>query len=443
MKNIVIIGNGIAGITAARHIRKQSNDAITVISEESKHFFSRTALMYIYMGHMRYEDTKPYEDWFWEKNKIDLLMARVEAVDFKNKKLTLSDTSNLEYDVLIIATGSKPRKIQVEGEELKGVQGLYSLQHLQSLEKLSDRIHHGVVIGGGLIGIELAEMLHSRGKQVTMLVREPHFWSGVLPKEEGAIVHKQIVENKVKIEYEEEVQAFHGDRYIDKVITKTGKEIPCDFAGVSIGVIPNIDFLRDTELETDRGVLVDDYLSTNQQDVYAIGDCAQLRKPLLHRKAMEQVWYTGRMMGETLANTVCGNKTPYKPGVWFNSAKFFDVEYQTYGFVPNRYDSDDAPATFYWETPDQYKCVRLVFDKQKGDLLGVNTFGIRMRHEVVDRWIREKKSVDEVMTEMRDANFDPEFYKKHEQEILHTYNRQFNKDLRLKKKSWKRILIGK
>jgi NADH dehydrogenase FAD-containing subunit len=87
-RKIVIIGNGISGITCARNIRKADDQAdILVISGETDYFFSRTALMYIYMGHMKYEHTKPYEDWFWEKNRIALLKAWVEIVDFESKRL--------------------------------------------------------------------------------------------------------------------------------------------------------------------------------------------------------------------------------------------------------------------------------------------------------------------------------------------------------------------
>ncbi|MCA6414900.1 MAG: FAD-dependent oxidoreductase, partial [Cytophagales bacterium] len=110
MKHIVIIGNGISGITAARNIRKRSNDNITVISGETEHFFSRTALMYIYMGHMKYENTKPYEDWFWKKNKIELLKDYVEKVEPESKQLVLRSKGNLNYDILIIASGSKSNK---------------------------------------------------------------------------------------------------------------------------------------------------------------------------------------------------------------------------------------------------------------------------------------------------------------------------------------------
>ena len=95
--DVVIIGNGISGITAARWIRKLSSDRIIVISSESDHFYSRTALMYIYMGHMRYEDTKPYEDWFWEKNGIELVRDQVTNVNYENRDCQLLSGNNISY----------------------------------------------------------------------------------------------------------------------------------------------------------------------------------------------------------------------------------------------------------------------------------------------------------------------------------------------------------
>jgi NAD(P)H-nitrite reductase large subunit len=180
---VVIIGNGISGITAARHIRKQSEHEILVISGETEHFFSRTALMYIYMGHMQYENTKPYEDWFWEKNRIDLKKAWIESIDFDKKSLQTSDNEIIPYDKLILALGSKPNKFGWKGQDLEGVHGMYSFQDLEKLENRSKKIKTGVIVGGGLIGIELAEMLHSRGQHAILLVRENSFWNNVLPKE--------------------------------------------------------------------------------------------------------------------------------------------------------------------------------------------------------------------------------------------------------------------
>ena len=118
-KSIVIIGNGISGITAARHIRKQSDHTITIISEETPYFFSRTALMYVYMGHMRFEHTQPYENDFWEKNKINLRSERVTQVVNKKQILEFETGATLAYDILIIASGSKPNKLGWPGQDLK------------------------------------------------------------------------------------------------------------------------------------------------------------------------------------------------------------------------------------------------------------------------------------------------------------------------------------
>ena len=156
---IVIIGNGIAGITCARNIRKQSNEDITVISSETEHFYSRTALMYIFMGQMKYEHTKPYEDWFWEKNRIRLVKDRVITIDIHEKKLLLEAGSYMQYDTLVIATGSVSNKPAFPGLELRGVQSLYSITDLELMNENTKGITRGVIVGGGLIGIEMAEML--------------------------------------------------------------------------------------------------------------------------------------------------------------------------------------------------------------------------------------------------------------------------------------------
>jgi len=154
--HIAIIGNGIAGISAARNIRKLSDHKITVISGETDYFFSRTALMYVYMGHMRWKDIEPYEDWFWEKNRIDLKTGWVEKVHAKAKELEFSDGERMPFDKLIIASGSKPNKFGWPGQDLDGVHGLYSRQDLEALERHSEAgIEHAVIVGGGLIGIEL------------------------------------------------------------------------------------------------------------------------------------------------------------------------------------------------------------------------------------------------------------------------------------------------
>ena len=121
------------------------------------------------------------------------------------------------------------------------------------------------------------------------------------------------------------------------------------------------------------------------------------------------------MMGETLAQTLTGNPTQFNPGHWFNSAKFLDIEYQTYGWVFSK--PLDYEKQFYWEHHSGKKAIRMAYHKQTRQFLGINSFGIRMRHEFFDLVLNENKSVDYVIENLKSANFDPEFFTTYQDEI--------------------------
>ena len=425
MKRIVIIGNGISGVTAARHIRKRSDDKITIISSETAHFFSRTAIMYIYMGHMSYQNTKPYEDWFWKKNKIELVKDHVNKISTAEKVLQMASGTTIQYDTLIVACGSRSNKFGWPGQDLNGVQGLYGIPDLEEMERNTIGVQHAVIVGGGLIGIEMAEMLLSRKIGVTFLIRENAFWSNVLPLQEAQMISRHVREHHVDLREETELEEILSDSNgrVKGVVTKSGEKIDCQFVGLTVGVSPNIDFLKESGIETKRGVLVNEYLETNVTDVYAIGDCVERTYELPGRKNIEQVWYTGRMMGEVIAQTITGEKTKYEPGPWFNSAKFFDIEYQTYGNVWNELKPNEAE--YYWEHSEGKKAMHFVWDKSSFQFLGINVFGIRLRHENFDRWLRERRSIQFVLTHLAEANFDPEFFDRHENEIQASFFKAF------------------
>lgn len=443
MQKIVIIGNGVAGITAARHIRKLSDDEIVVISGETDYFFSRTALMYIYMGHMKYENTNPYEDWFWEKNRIDLKRAWVKSIDFDEKQIQFEETESISYDKLILATGSQSNKFGWPGQDLKGVQGLYSYQDLELMEENTKGVSQAVILGGGLIGVEMAEMLHSRNIPVTYLIREKHFWGNMLPEEEATLIDNHLAKNHIDLRQETELEEIidDGSGRVKAIKTKDGQVIDCQFVGLTVGVHPNIDLVKESKVETDRGILVDENLQTNIPGVYAIGDCAQLRNPPSHRRSIEAVWYVGRMMGETVARTVTGSQTKYQPGLWFNSAKFFDIEYQNYGTVLPVCPEDSAP--FYWESEDKEKCIKIIYKKDSRQVVGVNLFGIRNRHEVWDKWLREQKPLAYIISNLPEANFDPEFFTHWEGEIQEKFNVEFpDYKVSVRKKGFLEKLFG-
>lgn len=425
MDKLVIIGNGIAGITVARNVRKRSDMDITIISSETEYFFSRTALMYIYMGHMKFEHTKPYEDWFWSKNNMNLIHAHVISIDTDTRHIILDNGQSIGYDKLVIATGSKSSKFGWPGQDLKGVQGLYSKSDLDMMEKNTIGVSRAVVVGGGLIGIEMAEMLLSRKIPVTFLVRENSYWDNILPKEEAQLIGKHVMEHGVDLRLATELKEIRSDSdgRVRSVITNRGDEIPCQFVGLTAGVFPNTEVVRGSKIESNRGILVNEFLETNMPHVYAAGDCVEFIAAKPRHPKIEQLWYTGRMQGEALAKTICGERTAYVRGIWFNSAKFFDIEYQTYGFVNNV--PLKGEGSLYWEHSDGRHAIRIVFSTVDHSVIGFNLFGIRFRQNVCQKWIRERRPLQYVLENLAEANFDPEFFESFEKDVVEMYNKQY------------------
>ena len=425
--HLLIIGNGITGVSCALAVRQQQPAArITLVSAESAHHYSRTALMYVYMGHLRPQDIKPYEDWFWDEHRLGLVQATATALSPAENLVTLDNGTTLAYDQLLLATGSASKRQGWPGQHLAGVQGLYGLPDLEAMTRDTHGISRGVVVGGGLIGVELAEMLHSRGIEPLVLVRDAHYWGSVLPPEEANLVDQQFEENRVPVRYRTELREILGDAQgrVRAVVTSTGEEIACQSVGLATGVAPNIALAQAAGIETDRGILVDEYLRTNVPHVYAAGDCAQHRRPGASEVAIEQLWYTGRMQGETVAQTICGQPTAYRRGVWFNSAKFFNLEYQTYGQAP----AGPAPGleSFYWEHRSGRAALRVYFRTEAPHaVVGFNGMGLRLRHAVCEQWIQQQVPVATVMTRLGAANFDPEFFPQHEKAIVAAFNLQF------------------
>jgi len=422
--HVVVLGNGITGVTAARELRKRQPDwRITIVSGESRYHYSRPALMYVFMGHMRYQDTKPYPDSLWAEERLELLQAWVCEVDVDQKCLKLRDGESLAYDKLLIATGSKPNKFGWPGQDLAGVQGLWGLQDLKLLYENSQSARHAVIVGGGLIGIEMAEMLHSRRIHVSFLVRESSYWDNVLPPEESAMINRHIRALGFELQLETELKEIEddGSGRACAVHTSKGERMPASVVGLTAGVSPNVDLVRGSAIECGRGVLVDWSMRTSAPDVFAAGDCAELVTEGDARNVIQQVWYTGKLQGRLAAAVMAGEEARYDPGIWYNSAKFLDLEYQTYGRVNMRVEGE---SNVYWEHPDGQHCARLVH--LNGTIIGFNTMGMRWRHEVCERWLAEERPVDWVVDHLEEIHFDPEFFRRHEAEIRRSMKEQLS-----------------
>ncbi|MBE2186558.1 MAG: FAD-dependent oxidoreductase [Rhodothermales bacterium] len=403
---LLVLGNGIAGATAARVARTLRSDAeVAMVSDEHPLPYSRTALMYVFMGRLRAQDTHLYDAAFWAKNRIDRIEGRAARLDANARTLHLADGRALGYERLVLATGSTPRRLDVPGSDADGVVHLYGLAHLDDIEAALPHANgHAVVVGGGLTGVELGEMLRSRGLAVTFLVREPRLMPRTLSSDESALAEATIRRHGVDVRTGASVVAVEtvSGRAMG-VVLASGETIPAGLVAVAVGVEPNVDLAREAGLAVRRGVVVSGTLETSATDVFAAGDCAE------HASGrVDQLWYTARAMGATAGRGLAGQPTAYAPGVPFNAAAFFDAEWQTTGYAPG--DIPDGWTERRWRDDAAGQAFRLVLDGD-GRAAGVSSFGMRLRHAVCQDWVERSVTLGEVLAGLRRARFDPEFHR--------------------------------
>lgn len=399
---IIIVGNGAAGITAARYLRKLGDDHITVISAETPFHYARPGLMYAFMGQLEHRHLQPYAEEFWTTNRIHLVHDTVQTIDVRGHCLTLASGAMLRFDKLLLATGSRGRRGGWAGEELRGVQRFTSMHDLDLLEQNVVGVTHAAVIGGGLTAVEVAEMLRSRNIAVTMVTRDERLAGHILPTEESDIVTRHVQRHDVALRCNADVIRMRGgaDGRVSQVDLADGTTLDVQLVVTCIGVEPVTDLARDAGLDVRTGIVVNDRFETSMPDVYAAGDCAEHASGLL-----ELSWYAAKSHGEHVAHTIHGTAQPYRRGTPFDSAKFFDVEYQSYGIV-------DATsfATWTWAPSDGLRFLRIAYDVRTCSVVGLHALGVRLRADVCTAWVERGTHVDEVLRDIRKACFDPELY---------------------------------
>ncbi len=413
----VIVGNGICGTEAALALRaREAGARISIVSEEHDHFFSRPALMYVFCGQLRLQDTEPYDRGLYARMGFERVRGRVGRLDTGKKRLLFDDARELSYDRLLLALGSKGRRAPWPGSDGPGVNYFVTLRDLEALDRDAKAGGRAVVIGGGLIGVEVAEVLHKRGLHVTFVIRENWYFPLALDANESALVAEHMRGEGIDVGLGANVDAIlRGPEGRLRGVRLGRDEVAADLVAVSIGVVPNTEFLGASGLALSQGgaVEVDDALRASGPDVWAAGDCANVTWSDGSRRP-EQLWYTARDQGRVAALSMLGDAVGYRRGTWYNSAKFFDIEWTTAGWVPALLNWDNAPLdpgpgvrTWFQRAPGRFESQRIIVKDDR--VAGFNMLGSRWDHESLLRWIQERRDLDYVLAHLREAQFDEEF----------------------------------
>lgn len=350
MRNYIIIGNGAAGVTAAQELRRRdARSRISVITDERHPMYSRPGLAYILIDQVSVEQSIARKPEWYTRHHIDLIYSRAEHIDYAAKQVRLANGQVLPYDALLIAVGARAVPAPFPGGNLDGVVYLDTLDNTLDIIARARTAQAAVVVGGGITALEMAEGLAHQGVTTHYLSRKANLWSTLLNDAESKLVEKQILHHGVNIHYGREIAEILGENgRVVGVKTNRDEVIPCDIVGVAIGVKPNLKLVKDTPLAIDRGILTDEYLHTNQPQVYAAGDCAQIYDTWSGEKRVDSLWPTAIASGRCAAANMAGGHVPYIKGAPFNAALLFGLHLTAIGQVAaaGREEADAEELSF-------------------------------------------------------------------------------------------------
>lgn len=393
-EKFVIIGDGNAGATAAETIRKNDEEAsVTVLTDESEPLYNRIMLKNYMKGTLPKQYTRVHDENWYDKRDIDLhLETRAENIDTEEKIVETSD-EEFEYDSVLIATGGSPRKLPVEADN---IHYMWTMNDAETIKNEAEESDKAVVIGGGLLGIDLAVAYAENDAETYYLIRESNWWSRGLSENGAEIIHKKLEEKGVNVLTETEASEFNKeDDEIVSVTTDSGEKIGCDSVAVAIGQTANSDIV-DVEKNDHEMIKTDEFLETSKEDVYSAGNMVEYFSPVFERRTVNGSWDHSEEMGETAAKNMMASKEEREVFDYVNTygVGHFDVQFLSIGGWKG-----EAIEKKYSE--DEFR--RLFFDGNR--LVGAVMIGYTKGQEKIKELIHSKEEFED-----REALLDKEFW---------------------------------
>ena len=309
----VIVGAALAGGSAAAALREGGFEGeITLVGAEKQLPYNRPPLSKGYLrGQDKFEDQLVNPAAFYTEQRIGLrLGVRATAIDPGRKLVALEGGETVPYDRLLVTTGGRNRTLTTPGGQLPGIFQLRTVEDCDRLRAAATPGRRAVVIGLGFIGSEVTASLRQMGVEVTTVDGNPVPLARVLGPEVGAVLAAIHRDKGVELVLEDAVAAFEGSGRVERVRTKKGRVLACDFVVAGIGIVPNTELLAAAGAKVDNGVLVDEHCRTTLPDVYAAGDVANHLHPLFGRLRVEH-WNNGYQQGRAAARAMLGGPEPY------------------------------------------------------------------------------------------------------------------------------------
>jgi NAD(P)H-nitrite reductase large subunit len=411
VRRYIILGSGAAGIAAVEAIRSQDHSGeIVLICEEKQGYYSRPGLAYYLSGEIPERGLFPFSEADFKSLGIHRLCDRVVRIRPQKHEILLDSGRILQFDRLLIATGSTAQLSTVPGNRLQGVVKLDNIDDAHRILKFCRSNRKAVVIGGGITALEIVEGLVSRGVSTTYLLRGERYWSNVLDETESRIIEHRLKEDGVQICYHTELAEIVGrEGRVTGIRTKDGRALPCNLLAVAIGVRPRNELAVEAGLICKRGILVDPYLQTSQPDIFAAGDVAEIFDPFTQRHTLTTLWGPARIQGRTAGLNMAGMQMPYRNEIPFNITRLACLTTTIIGTV-GRGDDDDlhsiarGDSEFWRQLPDAIVAENYFEVNRLRILVGKNTIvgAIVMGDQTLSQLLQQLVAAQVDITPIRD-----------------------------------------
>ncbi|MEF8818176.1 MAG: FAD-dependent oxidoreductase [Haloferacaceae archaeon] len=335
-QSYVVVGDGIAGSSAAETLRERAPDAdITVLTEEGEALYNRILIKEYAKGKLPEAPISIHDESWYEDHDVDLRLNTV-VTDLRpeDNEIETHDGETLTYDKLLLATGGTPTQIPVENAGADGIHHFWTFQDARRIKEDAEASDRAVVVGAGLLGIDLAAICGAQNVDANYLMRGECWWRYALTPEGGEIIHDALREIGVEPVFDSGVDHFEvdDDGHVEAAVDPNGERYPCDWAGVAIGLDFNVELLQGTEIETDDGVLVNEYMQTSDEDVYAAGDVTRYHDTITGEREQNGSWGSAKEQGSVAAaNMVADGGAEAFRWVSTYSITHFDFPFLSFG----------------------------------------------------------------------------------------------------------------
>jgi NADPH-dependent 2,4-dienoyl-CoA reductase/sulfur reductase-like enzyme/predicted acylesterase/phospholipase RssA len=331
--DFLLVGGGLASATAAETLRGGGAEGrIAILSDEAILPYHRPPLSkdFLLKGPEKTKILIHDEAFYRDRDIAVHLGTRVSRLDIEARTIETEQGSNFQFGKLLIATGARVDQLSVPGTDLKGIHYLRTVDDGFALYEGIAEVQRAVVIGASFIGMELAAAFTSRGIHTTLIAREELLYDKISSPEVSEFFAEYYRARGVHLICREGIEKFRGTEQVEAVVTSSGKVVPCDIVAVGIGVHPEVGFLRGSGIALGDGILVNQYLETNQRGIYAAGDVANFYDPITKSRRRSEHWDNAVKQGRIAAWNMLGDRQSWRTVSYFFS-EVFDLTFNVVG----------------------------------------------------------------------------------------------------------------